>query len=295
MLLSFVLVGVVTSSPCPEVGGSTDCCAFTVAKGDTCKSVALFYDTSDTKILHGDHMTICSDKFAPPEISEVLTVCPNFRCVAGNDCVGGASVLVSNGTMSEIGCAISCGTAPVIPSPAPAVPTPAPPPAPPTPPPAPPTPPPAPTPAGQGTNWVVIIAGSKTFGNYRHQADACHAYQIVKKGGVPESQIILMMEDDVAHSSENPFPGKLFNKPTAAGVAGVDVYDGCMVDYKGSVVTAQLLLDVLTGNSAAVAGKGNGKVLKSTSKDKVCSVCAAVCTSYNVLLLDLRLGLHQLR
>ena len=28
---------------------------------------------------------------------------------------------------------------------------------------------------GQGQNWVVIAAGSKTYGNYRHQADACHA------------------------------------------------------------------------------------------------------------------------
>jgi legumain len=78
-----------------------------------------------------------------------------------------------------------------------------------------------------------------------------------------------MMEDDVANSKENPFPGKLFNKPTAVGQHRVDVYAGCTPDYNGSVVTAQLLLDVLTGNSAAVAGKGNGKVLKSTSADKV--------------------------
>jgi legumain len=78
-----------------------------------------------------------------------------------------------------------------------------------------------------------------------------------------------MMEDDVANSKENPFPGKLFNKPTAVGQHRVDVYAGCTPDYKGSVVTAQLLLDVLTGNSAGVAGKGNGKVLKSTSADKV--------------------------
>jgi len=134
--------------------------------------------------------------------------------------------------------------------------------------PATPAPSSAPSPAappGEGQNWVVIAAGSKTYGNYRHQADACHAYQVVKAGGVPESNIILMMEDDVANDQENPFPGKLFNKPTAEGTPGVDVYDGCKVDYKGSVVTAQLFLDVITGN----AEKAGGKVLKSGPNDKV--------------------------
>ena len=32
------------------------------------------------------------------------------------------------------------------------------------------------------------------------------------------------MQDDVANAEENPYPGKLFNKPTAAGEPGVDVY-----------------------------------------------------------------------
>jgi len=135
----------------------------------------------------------------------------------------------------------------------------------PTPAPAP-TPPPAPF---TGNNWAVIIAGSKTFANYRHQADACHAYQIVKKHGIPESNIILMMEDDVAKDRRNPFPGKLFNKPTAAGEPGVDVYDGCVVDYSGADVTAATFLAVLSGDLTKVAGKGNGKVLNSTSEDNV--------------------------
>lgn len=31
----------------------------------------------------------------------------------------------------------------------------------------------------------------------------------------------------------------------------------------------QTFLDVITGNAAGVAGKGNGKVLKSTAEDRV--------------------------
>ena len=83
---------------------------------------------------------------------------------------------------------------------------------------------------------------SNGYGNYRHQADACHAYQIAKKKGIPEKQIILFMYDDIAHSQENPIPGKVFNQPD-----GVDVYKGCKASYTGSDVSAAKFLAVLTG------------------------------------------------
>jgi len=110
--------------------------------------------------------------------------------------------------------------------------------------------------------WAVIAAGSSGFWNYRHQADSCHAYQLMVKSGVPAENIILMMQDDVANDSENPFKGQLYNKP---GNNTPDVYKGCKVDYSGKKVTAQLFMDVLTGN----AQRAQGKVLKSTEKDTV--------------------------
>jgi len=114
-------------------------------------------------------------------------------------------------------------------------------------------------------NWAVIVVGSSGYGNYRHHADGCHAYQIMKKNGFPESNIILMMQDDVANDPENPFPGKLFNKPTAAGVPGVDVYAGCKPTYRGKVVTGELFLNVIQGKASAKAHT----VLKSTASDDV--------------------------
>ena len=42
------------------------------------------------------------------------------------------------------------------------------------------------------SHWAVIVAGSKVYSNYRHQADACHAYRIVQRNGIPKSNIILM-------------------------------------------------------------------------------------------------------
>ena len=36
--------------------------------------------------------------------------------------------------------------------------------------------------------FAVIVAGSNGYQNYRHQADACHAKQVLLKRGIPSSQ-----------------------------------------------------------------------------------------------------------
>lgn len=79
-----------------------------------------------------------------------------------------------------------------------------------------------------GKHWVVIVAGSNGWYNYRHQvrtsvtkaslqpvkrhlwqlfvaftvfqADACHAYQIVHRNGIPDEQVVVMMYDDLAEN-----------------------------------------------------------------------------------------------
>lgn len=117
--------------------------------------------------------------------------------------------------------------------------------------------------ADGGKHWVVIVAGSNGWYNYRHQADACHAYQIVHKNGIPDEQIVVMMFDDLAQNEANPTPGILINRPN-----GSDVYQGVPKDYTGEDVTPKNFLAVLKGDSANVKG-GSGKVLKSGPKDHV--------------------------
>ncbi|XP_019728225.1 legumain [Hippocampus comes] len=114
-----------------------------------------------------------------------------------------------------------------------------------------------------GKNWVVIVAGSSSWYNYRHQADACHAYQIVHKNGIPDEQIVVMMMDDLAQAEENPTPGILINRPN-----GSDVYKGVLKDYTSEDVTPENFLAVLKGDSSKVRG-GSGKVLKSGPNDHV--------------------------
>lgn len=54
-----------------------------------------------------------------------------------------------------------------------------------------------------------------------HQADICHAYQLLRKNGLKDENIIVFMYDDIAYNSENPRPGVIINHPH-----GSDVYHG---------------------------------------------------------------------
>lgn len=117
---------------------------------------------------------------------------------------------------------------------------------------------------GDAPHYAVLIAGSSGYWNYRHQADVCHAYQILINKGMPADHIITLAVDDVASSSMNPFPGKLFNKPTPQGTPGTDVYANCKIDYSGDQVTPEIFQKVLMGDDSA-----GGPVLKSTSADRV--------------------------
>jgi len=95
------------------------------------------------------------------------------------------------------------------------------------------------------TNWAVLIAGSRSWANYRHQADVCHAYHVLHDiGGIPEEQIIVMMADDIADNDDNPYPGTIINVPH-----GKNVYKGVPRDYTGDDVNKHNFQRVLLGES----------------------------------------------
>uniref|UniRef100_T1KP71 legumain n=1 Tax=Tetranychus urticae TaxID=32264 RepID=T1KP71_TETUR len=110
--------------------------------------------------------------------------------------------------------------------------------------------------------YAVLVAGSNEYYNYRHQADVCHAYQVLRNHGVPAENIIVMMYDDIANNTENPYPGKIFNAPN-----GPDVYAGVSKDYIGDEVNPDNFLGVLRGDKD-LAAKGK-KVLTSGPNDHV--------------------------
>ncbi|CAI2370453.1 unnamed protein product [Moneuplotes crassus] len=106
-------------------------------------------------------------------------------------------------------------------------------------------------------HFAVLVAGSNEYWNYRHQADVCHAYQLAVKSGIPQENIIVMAYDDIANNHLNPLPGKIFNKKD-----GVDVYEGCNIDYSGADVTPEKFLQVLQG-------KADGRNIKTDENSKI--------------------------
>ncbi|KAJ7966459.1 putative Vacuolar-processing enzyme [Quillaja saponaria] len=117
--------------------------------------------------------------------------------------------------------------------------------------------------AVEGTRWAVLIAGSNGYWNYRHQSDVCHAYQLLRKGGLKDENIIVFMYDDIAYNEENPRPGVIINKPD-----GDDVYKGVPKDYTGEDVTVNNFLAAILGNRTALTG-GSGKVVDSGPNDHI--------------------------
>ncbi len=129
--------------------------------------------------------------------------------------------------------------------------------------------------------------GAAAWANYRHQADLCHAYQVLIEHGFDPAKcagaiaggivagpgdahrgcsrsIIVMMYDDIAHNIANPTKGVIINQP-----GGPNVYAGVAKDYTGLQVTPRNFLSVLQGDAAAMKGIGSGRVLTSGPNDNV--------------------------
>ncbi|CAG8529555.1 8842_t:CDS:2, partial [Paraglomus brasilianum] len=98
--------------------------------------------------------------------------------------------------------------------------------------------------SGHTNNWAVLVCTSRFWFNYRHIANALSIYRTVKRLGIPDSNIILMLADDVACNARNAFPATVFNN---AGKY-LDLYgDNVEVDYRGYEVTVENFIRVLTG------------------------------------------------
>nr|CDJ26729.1 legumain-like cysteine peptidase protein [Tityus serrulatus] len=115
-----------------------------------------------------------------------------------------------------------------------------------------------------GKLWAVIVAGSNTWDNYRHQADVCHAYQVLHNHGIPDEQIVVMMYNDIAYNEQNPNPGVVINH-----INGSNVYKGVPLDYTKDDVKPSNFFNVLWGNATAMKNVGSGKVVNSGPKDHV--------------------------
>lgn len=74
-----------------------------------------------------------------------------------------------------------------------------------------------PTSSNHTSNWAVLVATSKYWYNYRHMANTLSFYRTVKRLGIPDSNIILMLAEDVACNPRNAYPSQVRLTPRAAG------------------------------------------------------------------------------
>ena len=71
-----------------------------------------------------------------------------------------------------------------------------------------------------------------------------YRYRTVKRLGIPDSNIILMLADDASCNSRNKFPGSVYANPNRRP----DLYgENIEVDYRGYEVTVENFIRVLTG------------------------------------------------
>lgn len=93
-------------------------------------------------------------------------------------------------------------------------------------------------------NWAVLVSTSKYWFNYRHAANVLSIYRSIKRLGIDDSHIILMLADDMACDARNPWPGTIFN----SAHHHINVYgNDAEVDYRGEEVTKENFIRLLTG------------------------------------------------
>eukprot|EP01080_Neovahlkampfia_damariscottae_P002809 gene2809-4217_t len=91
-------------------------------------------------------------------------------------------------------------------------------------------------------NWAVLVCTSRFWFNYRHIANTLSFYQIVKNLGIPDSNIILMLADDIGCNARNSFPAQIFNSRQKEN----NLYpENVQVDYRNYEVTVENFLRVL--------------------------------------------------
>ncbi|CAG9533221.1 unnamed protein product [Cercopithifilaria johnstoni] len=97
---------------------------------------------------------------------------------------------------------------------------------------------------GHTNNWAILVCTSRFWFNYRHVANVLSLYHSVKRLGIPDSNIILMLADDMPCNARNPKPGAVYNnKYERINLYGVEVE----VDYRGYEVSVENFMRLMTG------------------------------------------------
>ena len=133
------------------------------------------------------------------------------------------------------------------------------------------------------STWAVLACASRYWFNYRHVANTLAFYRTVKRLGVPDERIVLMLGDDVACDARNPLAPAVYSGRDSKGstrrggqgqgqgqglLRGVNLYgERIEVDYRGYEATSEAFLRVLTGRHPP--GTPRSKMLLTDERSNV--------------------------
>jgi GPI-anchor transamidase subunit K len=92
--------------------------------------------------------------------------------------------------------------------------------------------------------FYVLLSTSKFYFNYRHTGNTLSIYHHLKRMGIPDDRIILMLPENHACNTRNPFPGQIFfDLETRENIYCEDIE----VDYKSDDLTYESILNLIRG------------------------------------------------
>ena len=98
--------------------------------------------------------------------------------------------------------------------------------------------------SGQDNVFYILLSSSKFYFNYRHTGNTLAIYSHLKKMGVSDDRIILMLPENHACNPRNPYPGTLYyESETKENLYCEDIE----VDYKSDDLTYETILNLLRG------------------------------------------------
>jgi phosphatidylinositol glycan class K len=114
-------------------------------------------------------------------------------------------------------------------------------------------------------NVAVIVSSSRYWFNYRHVTNALSIYRLLKRGGITDDNIVLMLADDIPCNMRNIYRGKIFSRG-AKGGEGEDLMKDVEIDYSGTDVTVDAFLRVLLGRPLEGDAENDGVHRRSLPK-----------------------------
>ena len=100
--------------------------------------------------------------------------------------------------------------------------------------------------------YALLVQGSDGLKNYRHQADVLSMYQLLRKNGFTDDQIILVIDGATAQDKDNPEKGIIRTSMSGQDLlGGTDGLPKAVVDYDAATLTAADIADILLGRQSS--------------------------------------------